>query len=111
MAQISDRVPVISSAPSGNYLRLKPLNDANDNINNATAMPIFRNYNIQRMFYTRADGQKFGARRETLKPVTRRNTSVFKKAFLAMGLIANQRPLMRVIGANEHDPTTSLRFC
>ncbi len=65
MAQISiDQASTIQA----NYLRLETLNAANDNINNAAKLPIFRYYNIQEdVIHASADGQKFEARRETFK--------------------------------------------
>jgi len=106
MAQISDRTYDQLSTIQANYLRLETLNDANDNINNATAkLPIFRHYNIQEdVLHASADGQKFGARRETFK--TRYSSKYFgtQKGVSAMSLIANHTAInARVIGANEHE--------
>ncbi len=48
MAQISDRTYDQLALSGGNYLHLKPMNAANDNINNATASyPSSRYYNIE----------------------------------------------------------------
>ena len=106
MAQISDRTYDQLSTIQANYLRLETLSAANDNINNATAkLPIFKHYNIQEdIVHASADGQKFGARRETFK--TRYSSKYFgtQKGVSAMSLIANHAAInARVIGANEHE--------
>lgn len=82
------------------------MNAENDNINNATAkLPIFKYYNIQEeVIHASADGQKFGARRDTFK--TRYSSKYFgtQKGVSSMSLIANHTAInARIIGANEHE--------
>ena len=106
ISQISDRTYDQLSTIQSNYIRLETLNDAIDNINNATAsLPIFKHYSIHDdIVHASADGQKFESRRETFK--TRYSSKYFgtNKGLSAVSLIANHTAInARIIGANEHE--------
>ena len=105
MGESSDLGYATLSSMSNNFIRLETLQEANDEVSNATAeLPIFHHYDIDDTVHSSSDGQKFETQIHTVN--ARHSPKYFglKKGVVSYAMVANHVPVnATIIGAHEHE--------
>ena len=105
MAEVSGLSHSALMTTARNFLRAETLHAANDAISNATAaLPMFHQFDIERMKHSSSDGQRVETQIPTIN--ARHGSKYFglKKGVSAYTLVANHVPCnARIIGTHEHE--------